>query len=244
MRRPGPTDLAPDRRDDRRVRHRRRNRRHDQRHRPLPERAEPERDGRGGRPRGVPSTPATSPGRIWSRGSASNSGRVTFDPSVVDRYVKVSDKDSFRVARAITRQEGILVGGSAGTAVFAALRVARELDESKTIVVLLPDTGRKYLSKLYSDSWMLHTGCSTSRAGARRGGAHGKAHGAPADHHGRRARQGASGDDRAEAATSRRRRSSAKTAPTCRSSSDRSATASCSTGSSAIPMCSRPTSPK
>ena len=82
----------------------------------------------------------------------------TFDPSVVDRYVKVSDKDSFRVARAITRQEGILVGGSAGTAVFAALRVAREFDETKTIVVLLPDTGRQYLSKVYSDSWMLQHG--------------------------------------------------------------------------------------
>ena len=83
---------------------------------------------------------------------------ATFDPSVVDRYVKVSDKDSFRVARAITRQEGILVGGSAGTAVFAALRVARELDETKTIVVLLPDTGRQYLSKVFSDSWMLQHG--------------------------------------------------------------------------------------
>jgi cystathionine beta-synthase len=82
----------------------------------------------------------------------------TFDPSVVDRYVKVSDKDSFRVARAITRQEGILVGGSAGTAVFAALRVAGDLDETKTIVVLLPDTGRQYLSKVYSDSWMLQHG--------------------------------------------------------------------------------------
>ncbi|MGH2595243.1 MAG: cystathionine beta-synthase [Actinomycetota bacterium] len=82
----------------------------------------------------------------------------TFDPSIVDRYVQVSDKDSFRVARAITRQEGILVGGSAGTAVFAALRVARELDETKTIVVLLPDTGRQYLSKVYSDSWMLQHG--------------------------------------------------------------------------------------
>jgi cystathionine beta-synthase len=72
--------------------------------------------------------------------------------------VKVSDKDSFRLARAITRQEGILVGGSAGTAVFAALRVALELDETKTIIVLLPDTGRQYLSKVYSDSWMLQHG--------------------------------------------------------------------------------------
>jgi cystathionine beta-synthase len=83
---------------------------------------------------------------------------ATFDPSVVDRYVKVSDRDSFRTARAVTRQEGILIGGSAGSAVFAALQVARELDETKTIVVLLPDTGRQYLSKMYSDSWMLQHG--------------------------------------------------------------------------------------
>ena len=83
----------------------------------------------------------------------------TFDPSVVDRYVKVSDKDSFRMARAVTRQEGILVGGSCGTAVFAALQVARELDDpSKTIVVLLPDSGRGYLSKIHSDTWMLQHG--------------------------------------------------------------------------------------
>ena len=83
---------------------------------------------------------------------------ATFDPSVVDRYVKVADRDSFRTARAVTTREGILVGGSAGTAVFAALQVARELDASKTLVVLLPDTGRQYLSKVYSDSWMLQHG--------------------------------------------------------------------------------------
>jgi cystathionine beta-synthase len=82
----------------------------------------------------------------------------TFDPSVVDRWVRVSDRDAFRVARAITRQEGILVGGSAGTAVVAALEVARELDEEQTVVVILPDTGRNYLSKLYSDSWLLQYG--------------------------------------------------------------------------------------
>jgi cystathionine beta-synthase len=82
----------------------------------------------------------------------------TYDPGVVDRLVRVSDRDSFLMARAVTRQEGILVGGSSGTAVAAALQVARELDETKTVVVLLPDTGRQYLSKLYSDSWMLQYG--------------------------------------------------------------------------------------
>jgi cystathionine beta-synthase len=82
----------------------------------------------------------------------------TFDPAVVDRYVRVSDRDSFLTARAITRQEGILVGGSSGTAVFAALQVARELDPEATIVVLLPDSGRQYMSKLYSETWMLQHG--------------------------------------------------------------------------------------
>ena len=83
----------------------------------------------------------------------------TFDPSVVDRYVRVSDRDSFITARAVTRQEGILVGGSSGTAAFAALQVARELDDpDATVVVLLPDTGRQYLSKLYSETWMLQHG--------------------------------------------------------------------------------------
>jgi cystathionine beta-synthase len=83
----------------------------------------------------------------------------TFDPTVVDRFVRVSDRESFRLARAVTQNEGILVGGSAGTAVAATLRVARELDDpDATVVVLLPDTGRQYLSKLYSDSWMLQYG--------------------------------------------------------------------------------------
>jgi cystathionine beta-synthase len=82
----------------------------------------------------------------------------TFDPSVVDRWVRVSDRDSLLTARAITRQEGILVGGSAGTAMFAALTVARDLPAESVVVVLFPDTGRNYLSKLYSESWMLQYG--------------------------------------------------------------------------------------
>jgi cystathionine beta-synthase len=82
----------------------------------------------------------------------------TFDPKVVDRYVRVSDRESFLLARRITREEGILVGGSSGTALHAALAVAEELDDSKTIVVILPDTGRNYLSKLYSETWMRQYG--------------------------------------------------------------------------------------
>jgi cystathionine beta-synthase len=83
---------------------------------------------------------------------------TTFDPKLVDRYVRVSDRDAFRMARRITREEGILVGGSSGTAVVAALDVARELGPDDVVVVILPDTGRNYLSKLYSDSWLLQYG--------------------------------------------------------------------------------------
>jgi cystathionine beta-synthase len=82
----------------------------------------------------------------------------TFDPSLVDRYIRVSDRDAFRMARRITREEGILVGGSSGTAVVAALEVARELGPDDVVVVILPDTGRNYLSKLYSDAWLLQYG--------------------------------------------------------------------------------------
>ncbi len=82
----------------------------------------------------------------------------TFDPSTVDRYVRVTDRDAFRMARRITREEGILVGGSSGTAVVAAVEVARELGPDDVVVVILPDTGRNYLSKLYSDTWLLQYG--------------------------------------------------------------------------------------
>src|SRR5579884_2897798 len=82
----------------------------------------------------------------------------TFDPGVVDRWVRVSDRDSFRTARRMTREEGVLVGGSTGTALWAALEVAQELDEDAVMVVILPDTGRNYLSKVYSDQWMQDNG--------------------------------------------------------------------------------------
>jgi cystathionine beta-synthase len=83
----------------------------------------------------------------------------TYDPKVVDRWVRVSDRDAFAAARRLTREEGILAGGSCGTALVAALTVAKELiaggeGAGKVIVVLLPDGGRNYLSKLYNDEWM------------------------------------------------------------------------------------------
>ena len=82
----------------------------------------------------------------------------TYDPSVVDRVVMVSDADSFAAARRVTREEGLLIGGSGGTAVHAALEVAAELGPEHVVVVLLPDSGRGYLSKLYDDEWMTDFG--------------------------------------------------------------------------------------
>ena len=82
----------------------------------------------------------------------------TFDPDIVDRWVTVSDRDSFITARRITREEGLLVGGSCGTAVFAALEVAKELGPDDLVVVVLPDSGKSYLSKVYNDAWMLQYG--------------------------------------------------------------------------------------
>src|SRR5207237_4591009 len=76
-----------------------------------------------------------------------------------DRTEVVDDKEAFLTARRVTREEGILVGGSSGSAVTAALRVAREVDDPEAlIVVLLPDTGRNYLSKIYDEEWMRSNG--------------------------------------------------------------------------------------
>jgi cystathionine beta-synthase len=82
----------------------------------------------------------------------------TYDPTVVDRVVMVSDRDSFLTARRVTREEGILIGGSGGTAVWAALQVGRELGPDDVMVILLPDSGRGYLSKVYNDEWMADYG--------------------------------------------------------------------------------------
>jgi cystathionine beta-synthase len=83
----------------------------------------------------------------------------TFDPTVVDRWVTVSDRDAFLTTRRLAQTEGILAGGSGGLALHAALEIASEIDDPQAIVVvIIPDSGRSYLSKVYSDAWMRQYG--------------------------------------------------------------------------------------
>jgi cystathionine beta-synthase len=84
---------------------------------------------------------------------------ATYDPQIVDRYVTVSDRDSFLWTRRLAETEGILAGGSCGLALYAAYQVARDLDDPDAMVaVILPDGGRSYISKIYNDAWMRQYG--------------------------------------------------------------------------------------
>jgi cystathionine beta-synthase len=82
----------------------------------------------------------------------------SFHADVVDWFERVSDRESLATVRRLAREDGLLVGPSSGTAVAAALRVARQLGPSDLVVVLLPDSGRSYLSKVFSDEWMRRWG--------------------------------------------------------------------------------------
>src|SRR6266568_2255797 len=91
-------------------------------------------------------------------GIGKDSWPQTLDSSVVDEWVRVSDRDSFLTARRLAIEEGLLVGGSGGTTVWAALEIAKRFGSDATILTMIPDSGRSYMSKFYDDNWMLEHG--------------------------------------------------------------------------------------
>lgn len=98
-------------------------------------------------------------GAYLLEGIGSSAPPANYDASLVDDAVSVSDRDAFQMTRRLAREEGLLVGGAAGCAVVAAMRYgARPANHGKTIVAILPDTGRNYLSRIFNDDWMRKNG--------------------------------------------------------------------------------------
>lgn len=108
----------------------------------------------GADPEGSIYTPGSMPKSYQVEGIGEDFLPRTVDLKLIDRVINVSDRDAFLMTRRLAREEGLLVGGSCGSAMCAALEFAADLPAGKLVVVLLPDTGRAYLSKIYNDEWM------------------------------------------------------------------------------------------
>lgn len=85
---------------------------------------------------------------------------AAYNPKIVDEVIAVSDAESFEMTRRLAREEGLLVGGSCGMATVAALKAAKDLSEDDVVIVILPDSGRGYLSKIFNDAWLAKYGFS------------------------------------------------------------------------------------
>jgi cystathionine beta-synthase len=88
---------------------------------------------------------------------------AAWDPTLYDEILPISDMESFTTARRVSQEEGILIGGSGGLAIAGALKVAKHCKEGDVVVVLNPDSGRGYLSRVYNDEWMAKNGFIESR---------------------------------------------------------------------------------
>jgi len=108
----------------------------------------------GADPEGSIYTPGSMPKSYQVEGIGEDFLPRTVDLKLIDRVINVSDREAFVMTRRLAREEGLLVGGSCGSAMCAALEYAADLPAGKLVVVLLPDTGRAYLSKIYNDEWM------------------------------------------------------------------------------------------
>jgi predicted transcriptional regulator len=96
--------------------------------------------------------PQPEPYKVEGIGQDEKPANVDF--SVIDEIHAVGDKDSFLKTRLLARTEGIFAGGSSGTAVHVAMKISEELDEKNIVVTIIPDSGTRYLSKIYNDNWM------------------------------------------------------------------------------------------